>query len=184
MAKDGRKVSAEEARLWQQAMRDAKPAGRRPAGDSAVAAKPKPGRPPRQTAVPPLPAAEDGRRTARPDVKRGATPGLDRRSAERFRRGQLAVEARLDLHGMTQAQAHRTLVRFVEDSAAAGRRTLLVITGKGGRGAEDWSGVLRDAVPRWLSTPPLSDCVLQIAPAKQRDGGLGAFYVRLRRRRR
>ncbi|MGH6981326.1 MAG: Smr/MutS family protein [Stellaceae bacterium] len=111
---------------------------------------------------------------------RGTNGGIDRRQELRLKRGQLPVEARLDLHGMTQAEAHRALAAFVARGHAAGKRTLLVVTGKGTR---EGTGVLRAAVPRWLTEPALRDRVLSIAPAVPRDGGGGALYVLLRRAR-
>jgi DNA-nicking Smr family endonuclease len=112
-------------------------------------------------------------------------PGLDRRQALRLRRGQLAIEARLDLHGMTQAEAHRALAGFVARSHAAGKRVLLVVTGKGTRPGADGSpsGVLRRTVPRWLAEPALRPLVLTTAAALGRDGGDGALYLLLRRTR-
>jgi DNA-nicking Smr family endonuclease len=112
-------------------------------------------------------------------------PGLARRQALRLRRGQLAIEARLDLHGLTQAEAHRALAGFVARSHAAGKRVLLVVTGKGTRPGADGSpsGVLRRNVPRWLAEPALRPLVLATAPALSRDGGDGALYLLLRRSR-
>jgi DNA-nicking Smr family endonuclease len=107
-------------------------------------------------------------------------PGLDRRQSLRLRRGQLAIEGRLDLHGLTQAEAHRALASFVARSQAAGKRVLLIVTGKGSR---EGSGVLRGAVPRWLAEPALKSRVLTTARAVPRDGGDGAFYLLLRRAR-
>ncbi len=90
------------------------------------------------------------------------------------------------LVGMTLAQAHPALVSFLLDARARGKRLVLVITGKG-RAGEDWeapmparAGRLRHDVPRWLSLPPLSSAVLQVAPAHRRHGGEGALYVYLR----
>jgi DNA-nicking Smr family endonuclease len=114
------------------------------------------------------------------EIPHEPTPGLDRRQALRLKRGQLEIEARLDLHGMTQAEAHRALSGFVARSHAAGKRTLLVVTGKGTR---EGTGVLRAAVPRWLAEPALRDRVLATAPAQPRDGGSGALYILLRRAR-
>ncbi|MCH2555060.1 MAG: Smr/MutS family protein, partial [SAR116 cluster bacterium] len=88
-------------------------------------------------------------------------------------------EARLDLHGLTAAQAERRLARFVDQAARIGVRCLLVITGKGSEG----KGVLRRLVPLWLKTPPLSGQILAISQARQADGGGGALYVMLRRKR-
>ena len=103
--------------------------------------------------------------------------GVDRATAERLKRGRYQVEARLDLHGMTQAEAHRALAGFVGRSRAAGRRCVLVITGHG----RMTGGVLKSAVPRWLAEPGLRPDVLAITPAQPRAGGDGALYVLLRR---
>lgn len=103
--------------------------------------------------------------------------GVDRRSAERLRRGRYPVEARLDLHGLTQAEAHRALAGFVAGARAAGKRCVLVITGHGRQSG----GVLKAAVPRWLAEPSLRAQVLLLAPAQPPHGGRGALYVLLRR---
>jgi DNA-nicking Smr family endonuclease len=103
--------------------------------------------------------------------------GLDRASAERLKRGRYPVEGRLDLHGMTQAEAHRALAGFVRISQTIGRRCVLVITGHGRASG----GVLKTAVPRWLAEPDLRAGILAIAAAQPRDGGSGALYLLLRR---
>lgn len=118
---------------------------------------------------------------ALPPLAPDAAPGLDRRSAERLRRGALAIEARLDLHGMTQEEAHRALDAFLARAAQAGKRSVLVITGKGGRGSG--AGVLRAAVPRWLNEAPNRARILAFAPAQPQHGGTGALYLLLKRRR-
>jgi len=105
--------------------------------------------------------------------------GLDRRSAERLRRGQMAIAATLDLHGLTQAEAHSLLNSYLLHAQKAGKRTVLVITGKGT--GKVGGGVLRANVPRWLGEPPLSNLVLETAPARGRHGGGGALYVLLRK---
>lgn len=107
-------------------------------------------------------------------------PGLDRRTALRLKRGQLPIEARLDLHGLTQAVAHRELASFVARASTAGKRVLLIITGKG---TKEGTGVLRAAVPRWLTEAALRPSVLAMAPAQPKDGGDGALYLLLRRAR-
>lgn len=112
---------------------------------------------------------------------------MDRRAHRAMLRGRATPEARLDLHGMTLAQAHPALIRFVQRAHAGGRRLVLVITG---RGSPDTSGeiiprprgVLRRQVPDWLAQPPLAGLVQQITPAHRRHGGEGAYYVYLRRR--
>ncbi len=83
---------------------------------------------------------------------------------------------------MTQAEAHRALTAFVVGQQAAGRRCVLVITGKGS--AKGRAGILRAAVPRWLNEPPNRERVLAFDFARPRDGGEGALYVLLRRLRR
>jgi DNA-nicking Smr family endonuclease len=125
-------------------------------------------------------AAKDGapRRRGTPSTP-DRFAGIDRGSAQRLKRGLRPIEARLDLHGMTQAEAHRALAEFVRAASAAGRRSLLVITGRG----TDRPGVLRSAVPRWLDEGELRQRILAVAAARPRHGGAGALYVLLRRRR-
>ena len=114
-------------------------------------------------------------------LQHGDITGLDRRTGQRFKRGQLPVEARLDLHGMSQIEAHRALSAFLSVQHAAGRRCVIVVTGKGV--GKEGGGVLRNAVPRWLNEAPNRDKVLAFEYARQRDGGAGALYVLLKRKR-
>ncbi len=107
--------------------------------------------------------------------------GIDRANAERLKRGLHAIEARLDLHGMTQAEAHRELIGFVVASHEVGRRCVLVITGRGL--GPDGPGVLKSAVPRWLEEAALRRRILAVAAAQPRHGGAGALYLLLRRQR-
>ncbi|MGF1446310.1 MAG: Smr/MutS family protein [Pikeienuella sp.] len=117
-------------------------------------------------------------------------PGLDRRTAERLRRGERTPDARIDLHGMTAARAHARLDGFIRQSIAARHRCVLVITGKGGRkeSGEDApfmtprGGILRDAAPRWLRSGPHARQIVGIYEAHQRHGGGGAFYVYLKKK--
>jgi len=111
----------------------------------------------------------------------GSLPALDRRTAERLRRGQIAIEASLDLHGLTQDEAFGAMQSFLVESLQAGRRCVLVVTGKGT--ARDGGGVLRSAVPRWLTEGEYRDYLIGIAPAYPQHGGDGALYVLLRRPR-
>jgi DNA-nicking Smr family endonuclease len=113
------------------------------------------------------------------DLRAGETAGIDGGTQKRLFRGDVTIDARLDLHGFNAAQAQRKLTQFLGQARLSGYRCILVITGKGARG----EGVLRHAVPDWLKRPPLSDLVLAIAQAKPRDGGAGALYVLLRRQR-
>lgn len=121
----------------------------------------------------------------------GGAPGIDRRTQLRLKRGQLPIEARVDLHGLSRERAHAGLNAFLARQAALGRRCVLVITGKGRPDWQrpDWGseerevGVIRRALPGWLADHPNKDRVLAFAPAQPQDGGAGAWYVLLRRRR-
>jgi DNA-nicking Smr family endonuclease len=157
---------APDERLWQDAVRGVRPLrGRRLAAPAAL---------------PPLPA-ESGKPERQQAPARGGFAGIDRATAERLKRGLRPVEARLDLHGMTQPQAHRVLAEFIRTSFAAGRRCLLVITGCGlGAGGP---GILKSAVPRWLDEGELRRRILAVMPAQPLHGGAGALYVLLRRQR-
>jgi DNA-nicking Smr family endonuclease len=110
------------------------------------------------------------------DLRQGDRAGLDGRTQRRLFRGNVPIDRRLDLHGHTAARAQLKLQSFIEDAAYSGCRCVLVITGKG-------AGVLQSHVPDWLKRSPLSGLVLALAEARQTDGGSGAFYVLLRRRR-
>lgn len=117
-----------------------------------------------------------------------SAPRMDGRAFLRMARGKLAPEARIDLHGMTLADARPALSGFILRGHSAGKRLVLVITGKGRGGPGDGPiperpGILKRAVPQWLSAPPLSLLVLEVAEAHRRHGGSGAYYVYLRRSR-
>jgi len=111
---------------------------------------------------------------------------MDKRRFARMKRGKLAPEARLDLHGMTLAEAHPALIAFVLRAHASGLRLLLVVTGKGHVAPQSGPisvlrGILRQQVPLWLAGPTLRGKVLQVSHAHRRHGGEGALYVYLRR---
>jgi len=117
----------------------------------------------------------------------------DRSGEKRVRRGRLEIDGRIDLHGLTQEQALRTLRNFLQMAFASGYRTVLVITGKGFKSRErataPWEqveepGVLRRKLPEWLGLPEFSQYVSGIARSHARHGGSGAFYVTLRVRSR
>lgn len=122
-------------------------------------------------------------------------PLVERRTSRRIASGTIEIEARLDLHGLTQSAAHGRLVSFLQDAAARGLKTVLVITGKGSATREraasgrarrelDDYGVLRRSVPRWLAEAPLRALVISYQTAAPRHGGEGAIYVLVRRSRR
>jgi len=171
---------ADDREVWRRAIRDVAPLPGRGAADPGASDRAPLTRNAAGTAAvqggpPTAPVLRHTPPTPLPPLDRFA--GVDRATAERLKRGRMRTEARLDLHGMTQAEAHRALAGFVERSRAAGRRCLLVITGHGRMGG----GILKAAVPRWLAEPDLRHHVLAIAPAQPEAGGSGALYVLLRR---
>jgi len=123
-----------------------------------------------------------------PVSQRGAlastlTP-IMRREKQQLARGRAAIDARIDLHGMTQTEAHGALRRFLLHSQASGAKFVLVITGKGAPNSPRGErGVLRQQVPLWLALPEFRRCVLGFDSAHTGHGGEGALYVRLRKAR-
>jgi DNA-nicking Smr family endonuclease len=171
----------EDAALWQKAMADVKPLRRRrPRKRRAGSAEP-PQAAPSNAATTTRPAAPVQPPPAKPAAGPRAQPGtgIDRATLARLKRGDIPISGRLDLHGMTQADAHAALDGFIGRAASAGKRLLLVITGKG----SDGDGVLRRMLPRWINSGPHAARVLRIEPAHARHGGGGAWYVYLRRDR-
>lgn len=119
-----------------------------------------------------------------------AATGLDRKTSDKLRRGQMPIEGRLDLHGLRYEQAKAALLRFIDMSHASQKRCLLVVTGKGARGQgqdqpwyEQEPGILKRHLPQWLSEPGMSAKILAVEPAQPKHGGEGAFYILLRRDR-
>jgi len=107
---------------------------------------------------------------------------LGRRMRARVARGKEAIDGRLDLHGLTQNEAHAELLRFLRAATARDARLVLVITGKGARG-EGERGVLNRQVPQWLSLPEFRALVIGFEQAHVAHGGEGALYIRVRRSR-
>lgn len=108
---------------------------------------------------------------------------LTRRERSQLSRGRKDIDARIDLHGMTQTRAYRALLRFLQDASGDGLTFVLVITGKGrARGTDSERGVLRRQVPQWLALPEFRSLVVGFDEAHFGHGGEGALYVRLRRR--
>ena len=175
-SKPPRGLSSEDLALWHKATARDQPLAEREATEPTAEPPPRPRR-----AAPAAPAMA-AREPDLPDIAVGRAPGLDKRSAQRLKRGQLAVEDRIDLHGMTQTQAHRALTRFIAGAQADGKRCVLVITGKGLR-PDGATGVLRDMAPRWLNEPPNRARVLALHTAQPKHGGAGAYYVLLKRKR-
>jgi DNA-nicking Smr family endonuclease len=109
---------------------------------------------------------------------------LGRRMRAKLARGSEPIDDRIDLHGMTQADAHAALSHFLRRAQARGARMVLVITGKGARADDGFSerGILKRQVPHWLESAALRPLVVGFESAGIGHGGAGALYVRLRRR--
>lgn len=119
-----------------------------------------------------------------PPTKTPPLAPFDRRLKHRVARGRDAIDARIDLHGMTQNEAHVALLRFLRRAQSDGARIALVVTGKGRRTTTDGaseSGVLRRQVPMWLALPEFRPFVVGFEEAHVSHGGQGALYLRLRR---
>ena len=176
-----RALSEEERSLWDSVARQVKPlrkkprpAKAQPSEHVAHAAVAKPASPPRPIVHAPKPA--------KPPVPPLAP--LGRRERSRLSRGKNEIDARLDLHGMTQTRAHRALLGFLQRAHHEGLTFVLIITGKGRvGGAEAERGVLRRQVPQWLSLPEFRSLVVGFEEAHIGHGGEGALYVRIRRSR-
>lgn len=168
------KINPDRA-LWQRAMRGVKPLAPR----SDPPPVPAPTKLSEKRATPSVTPSPPPMVCPQPQPSLDRFAGIDRANAERLKRGKHPIEARLDLHGMTQDEAHRALAVFIRGARAGGKRCVLVITGRGRAG----DGVLRSAVPRWLDEPEMRPHLLAIATAQPRDGGAGALYVMLRRTR-
>jgi DNA-nicking Smr family endonuclease len=108
---------------------------------------------------------------------------IGRRERTRLSRGKQEIDARIDLHGMTQSRAHRALFGFLQRAHHDGFTFVLVITGKGKLGSESERGVLRRQVPQWLALPEFRTLVVGYEEAHIGHGGEGALYVRVRRAR-
>ena len=114
--------------------------------------------------------------------------GVNGATKDRLRRGLLEPDAKLNLHGMTEAAAYRALGKFLIGARQRGNRLILVVTGKGNPRKEEsasWMasphGVLKEIVPRWLKEPELAALIASTRPAHVRHGGGGALYVYLRK---
>jgi DNA-nicking Smr family endonuclease len=177
-----RPVAPDEEWLWHEVTKDIRPYRpvKRPALAPVKAA---------QTSAPPSQP-----KTVAPLAPRHAHPrlgtGVDGATSKRLSKGQIAPDATLDLHGMTQDHAHAALDRFVAHSLALSRRCVLIVTGKGARQKGDdgpdapWmrrgTGVLRALVPLWLEQHPARGRIAKIESAHIRHGGAGALYIYLR----
>lgn len=117
-----------------------------------------------------------------PELSFDNQPGLDKSTARRMAKGNVKIEARLDLHGMTQDEAKPALENFIENAYRAAKREVIVVTGKGAK-ADGQIGVLRSMAPRWLNLEPNRSRVVAFSHAAPKDGGQGALYIRIRKKK-
>lgn len=159
--------------VWEHVTRDVKPYRPRKAATETLAIKKEPAK---AASAPKLPQA----RPAAPRPEKSPPPpsaGFDRATAAKLKKGKLPVEGRIDLHGMTQDEAFASLRRFIRAAVKSEKRTVLVITGKG----EKSQGVLKRMLPLWLQDGDIAPHVIGFSAASAKDGGAGAWYLRLRK---
>jgi len=182
-----RRLTEAERTLWSDVVRNVAPL--RPSKPLATIAPAEAG-----PEVSPEPATRA--KKAKPDTRHMPSPAaapnetpplapLGRRMRQRIARGSHAIGGRLDLHGMTQREAHDALLRFLRTGQERGVTLVLVITGKGRASVDGASerGVLKRQVPQWLRLPVFRELIVSFEPAHVTHGGEGALYVRLRRTR-
>jgi DNA-nicking Smr family endonuclease len=176
-----RSLSEEERALWENVARQVKPLRKKP----RVAKLPGPAPVAEPTAAKPAATSRPIPVIHVPKPNRPVVPPLTplgRRERSRLSRGRNEIDARLDLHGMTQVRAHHALFGFLQRAHRDGLSFVLIITGKGRvGGAESERGVLRRQVPQWLSLPEFRSLVVGFEEAHIGHGGAGALYVRIRR---
>lgn len=166
------RLSEDDRVLWNLVARTAKPLKGKSAIDIPdIGDDTKP--PPRVQAMAPAAAAKA--------KTQHVSHALDEPTLEKLSKGRLPIEGRVDLHGLSQDEAYSLLFSFLHRAHAGGIRYVLVITGKGSSSGGD--GILRRAVPAWLSTPAFRPLVSSHDHAARNHGGSGALYVRLRRAR-
>ncbi len=176
-----RALSDEERALWERMAKEIKPLRKKPRSgktepasvEAETTAAGKADTPPNSLAPAKMPPA------TRP-IAPPLAP-LGRRERAQLSRGRKQIDARLDLHGMTQTRAHRELFGFLQRAHSDGLTFVLVITGKGRAGDDPERGVLRRQVPQWLSLPEFRALVVGFEEAHIGHGGEGALYVRIRR---
>jgi DNA-nicking Smr family endonuclease len=177
-----RGLSEEERTLWESVAKQVKPLRKR-----HRAPKPPVASPETEVKVTPKPVASP--KPPAPPIISPSRPEppplapIGRRERSHLSRGRKEIDARLDLHGMTQTRAHRALFGFLQRAHHDGLTFVLIITGKGKMGSESERGVLRRQVPQWLSLPEFRSLVVGFEEAHIGHGGEGALYVRVRRSR-
>lgn len=180
MSRPRRDLTQDELKIWRHVARSVKPlfdSHRHPTADDEIEEVPRP----RVTAVQAEPRARAVTCPQPPSpLKLGTVANIDRRTAQRFTRGKMEVDGRIDLHGLTLDQAHNALTSFIRGAAARGARCVMVVTGKG---KGDSIGRIRSETPHWLNQAPLRPLILAVSQARVQHGGTGALYVLLKRQR-
>ena len=180
MSGGGRRLRDDEQELWKGVTRSIKPLHPHAVKEAEPPASVSPLRKTSaraKSAI--LPTAKPAERPAPPP----ALAPLGRRMKQRLARGIEEIDARIDLHGRTQAQAHSALLSFLRNAQARGARNVLVITGKGTREIAGERGVLKRQVPLWLKLPEFHALIIGLESAHASHGGEGALYLRIRKLR-
>jgi DNA-nicking Smr family endonuclease len=177
-----RRLSPEEQALWDHVTAAVAPRRKRALAKPAEAPLVKAATPPaarrKVMSVKPEPVPE-AKTTFKSEPDPFAPPRLDGKRSQQFLKGQLEIDGRIDLHGLTLELAHKALAGYLMQARGRGHRMVLVITGKGaGKG-----GALKRLVPMWLSGPPFDTLLAGLSTAQPRHGGEGALYLYLRRKR-
>lgn len=169
-----RELSPEDAELWRHVTRNVNPyrGARHPVEEAPVVEV---SHKPVVSRVPDVPKPQ----AALSALSVGKVADMDRRTARRLKRGELPVDGRIDLHNLTLEQAHGALTGFIRGAYGRGARCVVVVTGKGKSG----EGKIRRETPHWLNQAALRPLVLAVTEARTHDGGAGAFYVLLKRKR-
>ena len=180
MTRSRRELSSDDLKIWRYVTRGVHPLRditRHPAEDQTSDEPP----PRVRKSLPPI-SESIARVAPRPlaPLALGSTADMDRRTAQRFKGGEMAVDGRIDLHGLTLDQAHGALTAFMRGAYARGARCVVVVTGKG---KGDSIGKIRKETPHWLNQTPLRSMILAVTEARPGQGGAGALYVLLKRKR-
>lgn len=174
-----RTLTPDEKKLWKFVTRNDRPLVLSDSEEEMLVAAEKPEKPPVRKYK--SAAAKAAPKSKAPPATLGSYAGVDRSTADRFRKGARPIDATLDLHGMSREKAHTALVRFIKTHYEKQNRFLLVITGKGLRTGGE--GVLRQSFPLWLALEEVQPMVLAFDVAQAKHGGSGAYYVLLKRKR-
>lgn len=171
----------DDEKLWSHATRDTTPIKREKLQGSSPShtgvSNKKPNEKDKQEANRPAQPKEKHKKIEQPE--RLAGKEIDSRTAQKLKRGQIPIDATLDLHGMNQPEAHSTLIRFIQNAYNKGQRHILIITGKG----KSSEGVLRKNVPYWLKDSSIDHLILETRNARREHGGEGALSLLIRRNR-